>query len=406
MRQLSSRITAIFFKNGTLTLQIEQNKFKSPFQSGTLSAPIKFQFNNKIFTLSSNLTSETVVPLPTTTTSSPQDYYDQTWKNKLDTTDIGFRDKSDYYTIHIFFDQFGNSLFGSLPTGVQRKYHYVAHVLYMQSDPNIAGYRFNVTSGTLSDNLSIYNINTPIPKIQGGTANNNSIIDVSYNMFPTSDDLSFELDVIKKDDKTGNFVTTKIQSYTIKKTPYYIGAFNIGVFNTWLANPSYQLVNLPGRASNSTDQTVKVTDNGPSINATFMYTVYLSIYNLFYPYSKSKNQGYKYNWWGRTYLDDKGNFLRKIYPCFGVGLNGTVLNNWYAGFNLEPMQGFGIFVGQNIRKVNTFDMHFTDTTAVSQDQFNFYQNTKWKSGWAVGVVIDMSIFSKIAGSITSSSTGK
>jgi hypothetical protein len=66
------------------------------------------------------------------------------------------------------------------------------------------------------------------------------------------------------------------------------------------------------------------------------------------------------------------------------------------------MQGFGLFVGQNIRKVATFDMPglVPGTTVVTQSQFDYYQNSKFKSGWAIGAVIDLSIFTKLFGNIS------
>jgi hypothetical protein len=344
-----------------------------------------------------------------------QKYFDDNYRSKIIKTDIGFKMKlsSDpkgkqenkdneqaYYTIHIFLDQYGNTLFGSMPTGVQRRYHYVIHILYAEDQSKNYQYSISVTSGSLNDAISFYNSNvSPKNGQQGmkiGEPKTSTIQEVQYNLFPTSDDLSFDLNVITlKDDGTAK--SSKLQSYTLKKSPFYFGSLNIGGVYTWVKNPSYQLVNSP---VNPDKKTVKTTDNTSGVMGTLLYTVYWSPINAIF---KSKDD-FKYHSWGRSYLDDDGAFFRKIYPCFGFGLQDQVFTNIIVGLDYEPIQGFGLVVGQNIRKVNTFDMpNFIEgETDVTQDQFDFYQNTKWKTGWTVGLEIDLTVFNKIVGSITTS----
>lgn len=115
--------------------------------------------------------------------------------------------------------------------------------------------------------------------------------------------------------------------------------------------------------------------------------------------------GFRHSAWGRTFLDDEGGFIRKIYPAIGIGLNGNVLDNWFVGLNCQPMQGFGIFAGANIRKVNTFNIPASasiDINAVTQDQFNYYSNTTTRADWAIGIILDTSIFTKIASTLSTS----
>jgi hypothetical protein len=330
-------------------------------------------------------------------------YFDVNYKNKLKKTDVGFKIKDESndwnYTIHIFLDQFGNTLFGSMPTGVQRRYHYMVHILYLKSQQEKFSYNINVTAGDLNDVLIFYNQKTTVGSLHNLSSDSTKdstfgFIDVGYNLFPTSDDLSFDLNVITL--KEGKTQSTKLQSYTLKKTPFYFGSLNIGGVYTWVKNPSYQLVNSP---VNQDKKTIKTTDNTSGVMATLLYTVYWSPINAIF-----RNEGVKYHSWGRSYLDDDGAFFRKIYPCFGFGLQDKVFTNVILGLNYEPMQGFGIMVGSNIRKINTFDMpNFAEgETDVTQDQFDFYQNTKWKSGWTVGLAIDLTLFNKIVGSVTTS----
>lgn len=326
-------------------------------------------------------------------------------------TDVGYKEPGDKYAVHIFLDQTGNFLFGSKPTGIQRKYHYLLHVLTNKADSNMFRYAFQ-TNGDLNDNYSVYganNINPAAVKGEGADLTNgkqpapvdcSNLRDEVFNVFPTSDDLTFTLYFIPIKNKTLG-APVKIVAYTLKKTAYYIASFDGGAFNTWLGNPTYTLVNIPS-ATTSTDQTVKVADNGSSVNFVLMATFYFSPYNILFPYKNCDKKLQRFSPWGRSFLDDDGCLFRKIYPAIGVGLNGTVLNNFYAGLNFEPMQGFGLFVGQNIRKVSSFDMpgFVPGTTVVTQSQFNYYENSKYKNGWAFGAIIDLTVFTKLFGKIS------
>jgi hypothetical protein len=341
------------------------------------------------------------------------DYFNKNFGNDKTylRTDVGYKTKADRYGIHVFLDPTGNFLYGSKPTGIQRVYHYVIHIIYNKTDPNL--FRFAIgTNGDLSDQVSVYNIgNVPQPKPQGLAQPDNNppppncdniLGEEVFNTFPTSDDLTLTLSYIPVSSDNKLQTAVQIQTYTIKKTAYYFASFNGGLVNTWLGNPSFSLVAQPS-ATTTTNQTVKVTDNGSSVNFVLMTTIYFSLVNLIDPYEGGNSGNQRFSYWGRSYLDDGGNLFRKIYPAIGVGLNGNVLTNFYAGFNFEPLQGFGIFIGQNIRKVATFDMpdFSPGVTTVTQSQFDYYQNTKWKSGWVIGAILDFSIFNKLFGGVSS-----
>ncbi|MBE5322048.1 hypothetical protein IM793_23030 [Pedobacter sp. MR2016-19] len=331
------------------------------------------------------------------------DYFKSNYlDNDYKLTDVGYKKKDEIYTIHIFFDQLGNPLFSSVPTGIQRKYHYKIHILYPKYLFESGRFLFKQTAGTLTDEDLYYNSAVTAGKAadgksqsenQGQTQKDMTIIDHSITMLPTSDELAFNILYFKG----GNPAEpVQLNSTKIKKTAFYKGSFDVGILYTWLNNPTFTSVNSPADASK---QTLKVTNDKPAIIGSFMYTLYVSPVNLIFPEGRD---GRRFNAWGRSYLDDEGSFIRKIYPCLGVGLSGELLTNWFFGLNIQPMQGFGIFAGKNVRKVNTFDMPglIPGETLISTEQFNYYQNTKTKSNWTIGIVLDTNIFNKIIGSVS------
>lgn len=370
----------------TLTFTVTKEETKKP------DDPNKQLVPNVQFSLSNLATNQEL-----------QDFFKQKYED-LKLTDVGYRDKNSRYLIHIFLDQLGNPLFSSIPTGIQRKYKYKIHVLYLRQINNLGRFMIKQTSGSLNDQSVYYNANVVPSKTNDQQAEDGStpdekgvadreIVEQSFVLLPTSDDLSFSLNFFKG----GNVAdTTTLTSYTIKKTSFYSGSFDVGIMHSWLSNPTFTSVNLP---TDATKQTLKVTENRPGISGSFMYTVYVSPWTLIFP---KDYKGVRHSAWGRSYLDDEKSFLRKIYPSFGVGLNGEFLTNWFAGLNFQPIQGFGVFVGKNIRKVNTFEMPDINpgTTVINADQFSYYQNTKTKADWTLGILIDTNIFNKLFGAVS------
>jgi hypothetical protein len=320
-------------------------------------------------------------------------------------TDVGFKMPGDFYTIHIFLDEMGNPLFGSMPTGIQNKYHYTVHILYNQKDASSIIYSLTNISGSLNDIPVTNSVNVKLPSVQQGEKEpldkgvkepeKITVQEMGFTFFPTTDDLKFDVNAIiisAKNEKK----PVKLASYSIKKTAYYSSSINIGGTYSWLSNPTFELVNSPVNAGK---QTVKSTNNTTGLMVSLLYTVYWSPVNALF---KSKSDK-KYSAWGRSYLDDNNiSIVRKIYPCIGFGLKDQVFTNIIAGLNCQPVNELGIFIGWNIKKINTFNMpNFTEgQTDVTQDQFNFYQNTKWKGGFSFGVVLDVSVFSKMLGNIS------
>jgi hypothetical protein len=338
-----------------------------------------------------------IVPYP-----ALEDYKKRNYPN-LVKSDVGFKKPGDFYTIHIFLDAFGNPLFGSVPSGIQNKYHYMVHILSSTSNQSNVVYYFDNISGGLSDapvianaDQTINNQQASVEEIRDTAKKAPEVTEMTFNFFPTSDELKFDVGALIVDSDTKQRTTLKLTSYSIRKTSFYSSSLNIGGVYSWLPNPTYELVNSP---VNQGKQTVKVTDKTTGGMVTILYTVYWSPVNALF-----KGRGdVKYSSWGRTYLDDNSiSVFRKIYPAIGFGLKDQVFTNIIAGLNCQPVRELGIFAGANIGKKNTFDMPGFEEgkTDVTQDEFNYYQNKKWKASWAVGIVIDISVFNKVLGNLS------
>lgn len=170
----------------------------------------------------------------------------------------------DNYTIHIFLDQYGNNLFASTPTGIQQKYHYMLHIIVPNTVASKLHYSITVSSGSLTDVGTSYNSSvspnpTSVPgvtKIKGGNDGQPDWYEFKYNMFPTTDDLVYSITLKADGYDAANFTKT----YTIKKTSFYRGSFDVGVFKTWLSDPTYTLINTPNPAPMTTEKQVSESD--------------------------------------------------------------------------------------------------------------------------------------------------
>src|SRR5699024_9570592 len=91
----------------------------------------------------------------------------------------------------------------------------------------------------------------------------------------STSDIEFELikTTIVSQDNPYDYKTEKIGTYTINMTPNYHGSFNIGVVNSRLENPSFDLVENP---SNATEKIVKQSGTGKRGVITAMATIYTS----------------------------------------------------------------------------------------------------------------------------------
>lgn len=314
-------------------------------------------------------------------------YLEKTYSG-LEATPFGFIDPAEKNgEIHIFFDQFGNSLKSTIPQGISNA-QYVVHIIYpfSLSDPNKISYSIKQKSGSFSSALLFNNSNirSQIPgQLQSGEKYD-GIIERKFLLSTSTDDLVFDIIAASKESKV---TKTVLESYTIKMSPVYHGSFDVGLIRTTLSNPSFSLVQFP----NSSYEVVKETDKSPKGVVTVMASFYASpVLILESIFGKKRIPFYKLT--GRSFLDDH-KIYERIYPTIGVGVTDKSFENIFYGLNWEIARGLCIFYGFHTGKVNTFEMPSfqPEVTPVTNDEFEFYKNTKWKTSKTIGVKLDIII---------------
>jgi len=315
----------------------------------------------------------------------------------LESTPFGYIDPTDKERrIHIFFDYFGNSLLSTIPSGISNA-QYVVHIIYpfSNSEPNKVSYSVKQKSGTFSSALLFNNnnIRSQIPgQLQYGEEYD-GITERKFLLATSTDDLTFDIITATKDNQINK---TVIETYTIKMSPVYHGSFDVGLIKTNLANPTYSLVQQP----NSANKVVKQTDESPKGVVNVMASFYVSpVILLESLLGKKKIPFYKLT--GRSFLDDH-KFYERFYPTIGVGVSDKAFENIFYGINWEVARGLSIFGGWHYGKVNTFEMpNFqAGVTPVTNEQFEFYQNTRWKTSTAIGIKLDIMIVRNLFGTLT------
>lgn len=296
--------------------------------------------------------------------------------------------------IHLFFDQYGNSLLATVPQGVSDM-QYVIHILY----PSVAGeanpptYTINQTSGDFSGSL-VFNGSIPgnVLTLKSADAKETPrAVKWNHNEFLLSTSTSdIRFDIVRVSSTSSDSVErATLASYTIKMAKTYHGTFEIALLRTQLADPDYEL--LPSR-SDPTQYVVKESSSGNRGMAAAMFTFYTSPIVLIENAAGWKKVP-KYKLTGRNFLDDHAVYER-IYPCIGVGLNDKAFENLFIGGCWELVRGGSVFVGCHYGRVSTFDtkggFDFGKTVSSSAD-YDLRLDKKWDYALAFGVSLDVSL---------------
>ncbi len=315
--------------------------------------------------------------------------------------------KGNNYT-HVFFDQYGNSIFSAIPPGIPER-QYVIHIIYMAPEKkSTLMYSVNETSGGFNAVLNIQNadiraqLTNSILKAAGtGNTTPSQVIqyiwyDQEMLLSTSTDDISFDINrILINPDTIYNFSKTKIGSYTIKMTTTYNISMDVGLINSHLENPTYQ---LQPSASDPTQNVVKKTNGGNRGIVTIMATFYTSPIVLIEKYLLKKNIP-QYKVWGRNYLDDHSLFER-IYPSVGIGFTDNALQNLFYGINWEIVRGGAVFIGGHYGQVNVFNApvgFVYGESTITQADFNLRQNTAWRSDFSIGIKVDVKVVTSLFG---------
>jgi hypothetical protein len=304
--------------------------------------------------------------------------------------------------VHVFFDQFGNSVLGSIPQGISNL-QYVIHVVYLTPQGAISAVRYviNKTSGEYNDqalyrNTGILDSTAGFFQFRNGplaaAGPVNLVWQHAEQLFGTSTtNIGFTISRLKIEDfSTYQTSSTPLNSYTITMVPVYAGSFDIGMIVSQLKNPDYSLVNSP------TDPNAKVVKEGATGNrgvVVVMATLYVSPFTIL---RSLVNEGSVpwYKLTGRSFLDYSGNIFDRIYPAIGVGFSDRNFENLFFGANIEVARGGNVFLGYHYGKVNVFnggDGFKFGETIVTQDEFNLRKDTGWRGAFAAGATVDLRI---------------
>jgi hypothetical protein len=288
--------------------------------------------------------------------------------------------------IHLFFDQFGNCVIGTVPSGISNA-QYIVHIIYPinSKEPDAINYSVKQKSGSFSSSLVFNNTNilSQIGSLQSAEEYD-VIAEKKIRLATSTDDITFDIIATTNDGKINKSV---LESYTIKMTPVFHGSFDVGFLRTNLANPDYSLVTLPGTTSTVVKQGNDVPRGVVTVMASFYVSPIILIESLF----KGKRiPAYKLT--GRNFLDDH-KIYERFYPTIGIGVSDKSFENIFYGINWEVARGLCIFGGWHTGRVNTFDMPNwqAGVTPVDADEFAFYKNKQWKTSTAVGIKLDMMI---------------
>lgn len=303
--------------------------------------------------------------------------------------------------IHLFFDELGNSLITTIPQGVAYK-QYIVHILYRQFDDNTISYSVSQTKGGFNSRLFLDNAGELTRKAEGSggnpaAKNYSSWVHTEIAVTSSNDD-AIEFQIFRGDYSNGN--KTSVGSYSIKIDKVYHGSFDIGLLNTKLANPTYELVDSP---TGNNEKVIKESNNGNYGVVTAMMTFYTSPIRILRNILSSKK--YKLpqqTLLGRSYYDDH-EWFERLYPAVGVSISQNAFKNLFFGLNWEFARGGHIFLGGHYGEVNSYTSKSSNfefgKSIVKESEFNLNKGTEWKIGWTYGLKLDISIIREFFGNI-------
>jgi hypothetical protein len=301
---------------------------------------------------------------------------------------------------HIFLDQFGNSLLGAIPQGISNR-QYIVHVFYLTNSVNQSQITYSVkqTKGSFSSAL-VFNNAGQIPNVgtQGADGTTPEIKFIwahqEFLLRTATDDIEFEVSRnILETKELLNINSNMVAKHKIEMSKVFHGSFDVGLINTTLANPTFEL--LPS-VDDPNKTVIKQSDKGNRGVVTAMATLYTSPIILIEKYLLGKNiPNYKLT--GRNFLDDH-KIWERIFPAIGVAISDKAFKNLFFGANWELARGASVFAGVHYGEVNTFnaDVNFKfEQTVINEADFKLRQNKEWKHSFAIGANLDILIITNL-----------
>jgi len=304
---------------------------------------------------------------------------------------------------HIFLDQFGNSLIGSIPQGISNR-QYVVHIIYLanKDNPSQISYSVRQTKGEFNSTLVFNNagqlggINVQAGKVD--SAPSTTSYEWAHQEFllrTSTNDVEFEISRnILEDQPSLSLQRIIVGKHTIQMSKVFHGSFDIGFINSKLANPSYELV--PSSTDPEFNFVKRCSASESRGIVTAMATFYTSPIILLEKYLFGIDiPNYKLT--GRNFLDDH-KIYERIYPAVGVAINEQTFKNLFFGLNWEIARGAAFFAGIHYGEVNTFridnDFEF-ERTMISETDFILRKNKAWNHNFAFGANLDILVVTNL-----------
>ncbi len=289
--------------------------------------------------------------------------------NFISTENLTYNKNTNQYnkgnTVYLFIDENGNHIKTGYPTKLNKNNLYIMTLVV--SKKSLKTYVFTCNfEGEYGDDLTIENDSVY------GMANINkkekytTIPFATYGQFTDS----FSIYVVKTNKQTKEEKSIYSKTLTISKT-YHV-SIAAGFFVSNLSNP----LNVKAGITNAGEATLiadEVDTRGiVSVNA------------IYYPY-------------GRNYLFPKEKFYQNVGILVGTQVNKDQFDNLFGGLQYDFSRGGSIAFGVHYGKVNTLSglEDFTFGETLFDGDLNTVLKKEWKTGFFVGINLDIRIFKKL-----------
>jgi len=181
--------------------------------------------------------------------------------------------------------------------------------------------------------------------------------------------------------------TRDLRTYAIRINKLYHAGFGVSFNKTDLGNPSYDV--LPLRGTN--DNTIVEINAGERSIISVHIIWYWRIFEKDFWSGSGLTKG-------RDILKES-NFIKRIFPTFGVSLDGDYRENFFFGFVYEFARGANLNVGLHYGKVTGLaDETFTlgkDVFVGTKDDIKTSSKSRTKPYW--GLTVDTRAFNALLG---------
>lgn len=274
-------------------------------------------------------------------------------------------------TVHIFLDEFGNTLFSGFPTTAREDYNYSFHIFYTtQSDAS--SFKVEVR-GLYSPTFEIYNSESisSIGRPSASSDNNGSkasktkvkVINIEKKG-PFTSSFSFSMKKTENDEEQ-----SIIPNRVINVAPVHHISLMVGLVGSFLSNPSniQKGLNLNGETTLFADE----PDTRGLI--TLMVVFYPKPRNLLFPPKET---------WT----------LERLGFVVGTRIDADLDENFLGGLSYDIARGISITAGVHYGRVNTIAGY--DDFDFGEDTFTGELITKkeWQANFFIGTNIDLRVF--------------